>query len=172
MPITYIALGSNLGDRLKNIKRVEEFFKQSSDVEVISQSSVYETMPAGGPPQGLYLNSVWKCETSLNSGDLLQFLHKVENDLGRVRAEKDGPRTIDLDILDYEGMVSENPHLILPHPRIQDREFVLRPLFEIEPDWQHPQLKQSAAELWMKLKTKEDDLDHQLNKSLEAIAVS
>lgn len=123
-----IGVGTNLGDRLQNLKRAEELLAKSSKIKLISKSAIYETVPEGGPPQGHYLNAVWKIETLLTPLDLLRELQAVETKLGRVREIKNGPRTIDLDILDYDGITFESPELTLPHPRMNEREFVQRPL--------------------------------------------
>jgi len=131
MSIVYIGVGTNLGDRLQNLKRAEELLRKSSRIKIISQSAIYETMPVGGPPQGHFLNAVWKLETGLSPGELLRELQSIEAKLGRVRTIKNGPRTIDLDILDYDGLVLESPELTLPHPRMNEREFVQRPLRNI-----------------------------------------
>ena len=132
MAIALIGVGTNLGDRLLNLKRAEELLRKSSKIKILARSAIYETMPVGGPPQGFFLNAVWKLETGLSPQELLKELQAVEVKLGRVRKIKNGPRTIDLDILDYDGLVLESPELTLPHPRMNEREFVQRPLRYLE----------------------------------------
>ncbi len=117
-------------------------------VEVVHASSIYETAPVGGPPgQGPYLNAVAELRTDLAPADLLRTLHEIESGLGRVRAEKDGPRTIDLDLLFYADVASDDPRLTLPHPRLHRRLFVLQPLAEIAPGLVHSVLKRTIADL-------------------------
>ncbi len=133
MPIVYLGLGSNLGDRCKNIHEAVTLLNERG-VRKVRLSTIIETNPVGGPPQGLFLNAVLKAETALNPHELLVVLQKVEGDLGRIRAVKNGPRTIDIDILLYEGIHLNTPHLVIPHPRMRVRDFVMIPLLEIEPD--------------------------------------
>jgi len=133
MVTAYIGIGSNLGDRQKNIDRAIAYLKSFKDIEITKSSSIYETEPVGGPPQGKFLNGVMEIKTSLSPDDLLKYLKKIENKLGRVKKEKDGPRTIDLDILLYGDMKINNQRLKVPHPGMYKREFVLRGLKEIAP---------------------------------------
>jgi len=144
----YIALGSNLGDRLAYLDRALAELRGRPGVEVTRVSSVYETAPVGGPAgQGPYLNAVAELRTTLAAAGLLQLLLDVESGLGRVRAERDGPRTIDLDLLLYDDVVRDDPKLTLPHPRLHQRLFVLQPLAEIAPGLIHPLLKRTIADL-------------------------
>jgi 3-oxoacyl-[acyl-carrier protein] reductase len=144
----YVALGSNLGDRRAHLDRALAELREGLRVEVLRTSSVYETAPVGGPPgQGPYLNAVVELRTTLPAESLLHTLQEVENALGRVRTEKDGPRTIDLDLLFYGDEVSDDPQLTLPHPRLHQRLFVLQPLAEIAPGFVHPVLKRTIADL-------------------------
>src|SRR5438132_5073026 len=130
----YIALGSNLGDRQALLEQALKALREHPAVAVLRVSSVFETEPVGGPAgQGRYLNAAAELETSLAAEELLQALLNVEARLGRVRAERFGPRTIDLDLLLYGTLTCESPQLTLPHPRMHEREFVLRPLAEIAP---------------------------------------
>jgi 3-oxoacyl-[acyl-carrier protein] reductase len=144
----YIALGSNLGDRRAYLDRALAELRGRPGVEVTRVSSVYETAPVGGPAgQGPYLNAVAELRTTLAAAGLLQLLLDVESGLGRVRAERDGPRTIDLDLLLYDDVVRDDPKLTLPHPRLHQRLFVLQPLAEIAPGLIHPLLKRTIADL-------------------------
>jgi 2-amino-4-hydroxy-6-hydroxymethyldihydropteridine diphosphokinase len=132
--IVYLGLGSNLGDRRKNIDQALQLLTRQR-VTPLVLSSVLETVPQGGPPQGLYLNAVLKAETLLSPERLLEVVLGIEADLGRVRTEKNGPRVIDIDILLYSDLVLETPLLTIPHPRMLERDFVMCPLREVFPDF-------------------------------------
>jgi 2-amino-4-hydroxy-6-hydroxymethyldihydropteridine diphosphokinase len=149
MPTTaYIALGSNLGDRRAYLERAAEAMRGTPGVTVERLSSLYETAPVGGPPgQGPYLNAVAELRSDLPAEALLRALLDVEQRLGRVRQERDGPRTIDLDLLLYGDLVCAGPELTVPHPRLHERLFVLRPLAEIAPGVVHPVLQRTALDL-------------------------
>ncbi|MCK4463519.1 MAG: 2-amino-4-hydroxy-6-hydroxymethyldihydropteridine diphosphokinase [Candidatus Omnitrophica bacterium] len=131
MVTSYIGIGSNLGDRQGNINKAISYLKDSDKIEVKKVSSIYETEPIGGPPQGKFLNGVIEIDTDLSPLDLLDRLDEIEMKLGRVHSEKNGPRTIDLDILLYSDTQINNERLTIPHPHMQEREFVLRGLREI-----------------------------------------
>ena len=131
MVTTYIAFGSNLGDRDKNIQQALAFLKSHPKIKVIKTSSIIETDPEGDPKQGKFLNGAVKIETDLSARQLLQALQDVENKLGRERAVKNGPRTIDLDIIFYNDQTINEPDLIIPHPRWSQRSFVKDPIQEI-----------------------------------------
>ncbi|WP_303984452.1 2-amino-4-hydroxy-6-hydroxymethyldihydropteridine diphosphokinase [Niallia circulans] len=134
----YLSLGSNIGDRLEYIREAVQMLHNQEETKVVNISSVYETDPVGYEEQALFLNIVIQVETSLNPLSLLEQCQKIESELGRKRIIRWGPRTIDLDILLYnqENIVSEK--LIIPHPRIEERAFVLVPLIEIAPDIKLP----------------------------------
>ncbi|HSG82762.1 MAG TPA: 2-amino-4-hydroxy-6-hydroxymethyldihydropteridine diphosphokinase [Gemmatimonadota bacterium] len=141
-----LGLGSNEGDRVRQLERALERLKRLIRIERVS--SIYETQPVGVRDQPWFLNLVCLGHTRLLPYDLLEFLHEVENSLGRVRSEERfGPRTIDIDILAYEERVLERHDLVLPHPRMTERRFVLEPLAEIVPEWRHPVEGKTAAEL-------------------------
>ncbi len=129
----FIGVGSNLGDREKNITQALKFLQDTPGVTIEKVSSVIETEPQGGPPQSKYLNRVIKIKTTCSPQELLRVLQNIENRLGRVRKERFGPRTIDLDILLYGERTVNEPNLKIPHPRMWERDFVLTPLLEIEP---------------------------------------
>ena len=130
MPIVYLGLGSNLGDRAKNIDAALRLLNDAG-IRTVKMSSIIETDPVGGPPQGLFFNAVLKAETDLGPFELLRAIHAIEAGLGRVRTVKDGPRTIDVDILMYDELVLNAPELVIPHPRMRERAFVMEPLREV-----------------------------------------
>lgn len=127
-----IALGSNLGERERFIDSAIEALK--IQVDVLKISTLLETDPVGGPEQGKYLNGVLIGQTTLSPEELMAFLLEIESKWGRVRIVANGPRTIDLDLIDYEGLSLESDSLSLPHPRAHQRAFVLLPWLEVEPD--------------------------------------
>ncbi len=148
MPTAYIALGSNLGDRREYLERALQALRQSAGIVVTRVSPVYETEPVGGPAgQGRYLNAAAELTTDLGARQLMAALLAIEQGLGRVRAERDGPRTIDLDLLLYDQQVIDEPGLKVPHPRLHERSFVLRPLADIAPYAVHPVIGKTIAEL-------------------------
>lgn len=134
MPEVFIGIGSNLGNKAGNIQKALGYLENIPDIRIEKISSLIETEPQGGPPQPKYLNAVLKLKTKLLPGKLLEILQDIEKKLSRVRTVKNGPRTIDLDILLYGNAVIDNPELKVPHPRMFEREFVMKPLLEIEPD--------------------------------------
>ncbi len=143
----YIALGSNLGDRRRNMKSAIDRIGRMTGVRVTKISSFLETEPVGGPPQGMYLNAAIEIDCSLSAGQLLSELMRIESELGRKRLGKCFPRTIDLDILLFGGEVIDEPELQVPHPRMHERGFVLDPLNEIAPEVIHPVIGSTVAEL-------------------------
>jgi 2-amino-4-hydroxy-6-hydroxymethyldihydropteridine diphosphokinase len=132
----YLSLGTNIGDRLANLRTAVSSLAPS--VMVQAQSSIYETEPWGYSEQPTFLNQVIKCDTELTPQELLEFLKKIEVSMGRQETFRFGPRLIDLDILFYDHVKLDTPTLIIPHPRIAERAFVLVPLVEIAPDLSLP----------------------------------
>ena len=128
-----LAVGSNLGDRLGTLHACVHAIGRLPDTDVLAISPVYQTAPVGGPPQPDYLNAVLVVATGLPPRDLLAAAHRIEAAAGRVRAERFGPRTLDIDIISYAGEVSDDPVLTLPHPRAHERAFVLAPWHDIDP---------------------------------------
>jgi 2-amino-4-hydroxy-6-hydroxymethyldihydropteridine diphosphokinase len=148
MHVAYVGLGSNLGDREGHLARALEALGRVDGVVVRRRSSVRETEPVGGPPQGPFLNAVAEIETALDPAALLGALKAVERAGGRRPGPLWGPREIDLDLLLYDDLVLRADDLVVPHPRLAARAFVLEPLAEIAPDVVHPVLERTARELW------------------------
>ena len=149
----FIGLGSNLGNKEGNIKKAIDLMKEKC--KILKVSSLYETEPVGYKNQDWFLNCALKAKTNLNPKALLKFLKSIENKMLRVKTIKNGPRTIDLDILFYDDKIINENDLIVPHPRMHERLFVLEPLKEICPDIVHPKLKKSITYLKDKLKGRE-----------------
>jgi 2-amino-4-hydroxy-6-hydroxymethyldihydropteridine diphosphokinase len=148
----YIALGSNLGNRETTLRAALQRLNETAGVRVARASTFIETEPVGGPAgQQKYLNAAAVLHTSLSPRELLDVLLKIESDLGRVRQkdQRNGPRTIDLDLLIFDQKIIHEPRLEIPHPRLHERHFVLLPLSEIAPDVLHPVLRKSIRELLM-----------------------
>jgi 2-amino-4-hydroxy-6-hydroxymethyldihydropteridine diphosphokinase len=129
----YLGLGSNLGDRLGNLQAAADELDGIDGVHVVASSRVWETPPIG-PPQPDYLNAVLRVETERSPADLLEACRRVEADLGRVRHERWGARTIDVDVLLFDARTVDEPDLVVPHPRLTERAFVVLPLLELDPD--------------------------------------
>ncbi len=129
----FIGLGSNLGDRLANLQRAVEMLASREGIRFVKSSRVYETEPVG-PPQPDYLNAVVEIETTLEPFQFLGACLQIENEMGRVRTERWGPRVIDLDILTLGDERIDEPDLQVPHPRMHERGFVLLPLLELTAD--------------------------------------
>lgn len=143
--IVYLALGSNLGDRSANLKQA--IAALTPQLEVKAKSQVYETPPWGIEDQPKFLNQVVKAKTYLEPEQLLKHLKRLEVALGRKESIPNGPRLIDIDILFYDDVVLNTPALVIPHPRLHERGFVLLPLMDIAPDLVHPVSKQSVREM-------------------------
>jgi 2-amino-4-hydroxy-6-hydroxymethyldihydropteridine diphosphokinase len=148
MNTAYLGLGSNLGNRLAFLRGGRDTLLNQADIELIQASGVYETEAIGGPTDNPhFLNTVLQIQTSLEPLQLLEACLQVENEFGRSRPVRWAPRTLDIDILFYDNQVLCEEHLTIPHPRLQERAFVLAPLLEIAPDLKHPLLDQTIVEL-------------------------
>ncbi len=132
MAVVFLGLGSNLGDRKKNLLSALKALEHIG-LKIIKVSTIIETSPMGGPIQGKYLNAVAKAQTEFSPMDLLRFLKDIEGRMGRVKTVLNGPRIIDIDILLYDSLKLSTPHLTIPHPRMFERDFVMTSLKEIEP---------------------------------------
>ena len=128
-----VALGSNLGDRFDYLQKAVNEINSLTDIEISEISSVYETLPVGGPEQGNYLNAVATLNTKFEAEEVLLKLLLIELNLGRQREIAWGPRTIDLDLIWFEDQTINLENLVLPHPRAHERYFVIKPWLEIEP---------------------------------------
>ena len=147
----YLALGTNLGERLENLRLAVEAF--APQINVLAKSSIYETEPWGYADQPAFLNMVVCAQTDLSPRDLLGRLKELEVSLGRIPNFRNGPRLIDLDILFYDDLCLDTPGLVIPHPRLQERVFVLVPLVDVAPGLLHPILGRSMAQLVENLDT-------------------
>jgi 2-amino-4-hydroxy-6-hydroxymethyldihydropteridine diphosphokinase len=149
MSITaYIALGSNLGERSKNLARAIELLRAAPGVQVTRISSYFDNPAVGGPADApRFLNAACEVRTTLSPQELLQMLLQIESDMGRVRVNQNESRVIDLDVLLYGDRVIATPELTVPHPRMHERDFVLKPMEEIAYDLSHPVLKRTMHEL-------------------------
>ncbi|EHN15162.1 2-amino-4-hydroxy-6-hydroxymethyldihydropteridine diphosphokinase [Clostridium sporogenes] len=153
MHTAYIAFGSNIGDKKDYIKKALEKIEERG-MKIIKVSPVYETEPYGVLDQDSFLNGVVKIETDLTSEDLIEVLLDIEKQLDRVRERRWGPRTIDLDIIFYDNLIINKNNLIIPHKDMENREFVLKPLCDIDENFIHPVLKKSVKQLYDELKLK------------------
>ena len=150
----YLGLGTNLGDRQGNLHRAVEYINERIG-EVISLSSFYETKPVGFVSDNLFLNAACCVKTGLEPFDVLEESQTIEKLMGRINKSVDGvhfDRIIDIDLLIYDNLILQSAELILPHPRLHERDFVLFPLSEIAGDLRHPSLKKSLKELSCELK--------------------
>jgi 2-amino-4-hydroxy-6-hydroxymethyldihydropteridine diphosphokinase len=148
MATAYLGLGSNLGNRLAFLRGGRDTLTSRFDITLIHSSGVYETAAIGGPADSPpYLNAVLRIETPLSPRELLAACLAVEDEFGRTRPMAWAPRTLDIDLLLYGETMIDEPDLRIPHPRLQERAFVLAPLSEIAPDQIHPVLRQTIRTL-------------------------
>jgi 2-amino-4-hydroxy-6-hydroxymethyldihydropteridine diphosphokinase len=138
MSRAYIGMGSNEGDRLENLRSGVAALGRADDVVVVGKSGVYDSEPVGLTDQPDFLNAVIAVETTLDPYRLLSVLHKIELEHGRQRITRWGPRTLDLDILLFDDLEQGDPKLLIPHPRLNERRFVLEPLLEVDGDIRLP----------------------------------
>ncbi|QUG39930.1 2-amino-4-hydroxy-6-hydroxymethyldihydropteridine diphosphokinase [Psychrobacillus sp. INOP01] len=145
--IAFISLGSNIGNRLEYLQQAVRLLQQIEQVKVVNMSSVYETDPVGYEDQAAFLNMVVEIETILTPHELLKKCNEIEAELGRKRDIRWGPRTVDLDILLYNEENMKTQDLIIPHPRMMERGFVLIPLVELQASLVDPESKQLLADV-------------------------
>ena len=148
----YLALGTNLGDRLANLKQAVSALPPL--VRLVAASPVYETPPWGYVEQPAFLNQVIRAETDLDPHALLAYLKQTEINVGRKTTFRYGPRVIDLDILFYDEILLNSPELTIPHPNIPERAFVLVPLADLNPDLRHPSLGKTVRQMLESIDTR------------------
>ena len=154
--ICYLSIGSNLGNKRRNIEKAK-YLLEKNQVKIIKVSSLYETSSWPNKNHPKFYNIVVKITTNLKPIKLFFIMKNIEKKLGRKKAKINDPRTCDIDILDYQGLNytlrANNNILLIPHPRLHNRNFVLFPLFEIEKEWKHPQKKTKIIDLIDNLST-------------------
>jgi 2-amino-4-hydroxy-6-hydroxymethyldihydropteridine diphosphokinase len=150
----FVGLGSNLGEREAMIRLALEDLSRLPETQLVRASSLYDTEPAGEVDQPNFLNAVAQLETGLSARQLLWNLHLIEKRLGRVRTRRWGPRTMDLDLLLYGDQVIEDADLVVPHPELALRSFVLVPLLELDPLLVHPVTRETLLHLLSRLNTR------------------
>jgi len=143
-----ILLGSNLGDRLANLQQAITSIASFSTI--LQQSNIYQTAAWGNTNQADFLNQAIEIQTNQTAENLMHALLAIESQMGRVRLQKWEPRIIDLDIIFYESAIHTTDFIQIPHPEMQNRAFVLKPLLDLIPNFEHPILKQSISQLWEK----------------------
>jgi 2-amino-4-hydroxy-6-hydroxymethyldihydropteridine diphosphokinase len=156
MHLVYLGLGANLGDREKNLGQAEK--RLGAGVNIVKRSSIYDTAPAGNERQPRFLNMACAGETELEPHALLAFIKGIETEMGRQPGPVNSPRPIDIDILFYDNLVINAGELVIPHPRLVERVFVLMPLAEIAPDLQHPVNGRTIREMLGGLKRAAQDI--------------
>ena len=147
----YLAVGSNMGDKEKNIKDAIDILSKNEEVKIKKISTLIETDPVGYLDQDKFLNGAIEIETIFSPKELMSELLRIEKELKRKRIIKDGPRTIDLDILLYDNLISDDEFVTLPHPRMEERLFVMEPLNEIAPNAIHPMLNKRISTIYKEL---------------------
>lgn len=142
----FLLLGTNLGDKSQNLQKTLDYL-QNGEVNIVDYSAIYESEPWGKKDQDWFLNMVVRVDTILSPIELLEHCQEIEDKMGRVREEKWGARIIDIDILYYDNVISDDKTLLLPHPGIAIRKFTLMPLNEVIPKEIHPTINISQSEL-------------------------
>ena len=149
-----LAIGSNLGNRHHNIEKSKYLINTNEKIKIISTSSYYRTDSWPNKKDPYFLNIVLKCITTFNPSELFIFVKKIEKSLGRSKSYKNAPRICDIDVIDYDNRKLDG-EIILPHPRMHTRNFVLMPMYELDKDWKHPILKHSIKKLILSLPNKD-----------------
>jgi 2-amino-4-hydroxy-6-hydroxymethyldihydropteridine diphosphokinase len=151
-------LGANIGDKAAQIRIALEHIKNMPETSLLAVSGFYRTQPVGYKEQDWFVNAAALVETTLPPRGILTALLDIEQSMGRIRLDKWGPRIIDLDVLFYDRRVIEEADLILPHPCLDQRRFVLVPLRDIAPDWKHPRLGLTPAEMLARLESEDQEV--------------
>ena len=138
--IAYIGIGSNLGNKKKNIV-LSKYLLDQKEIKVLKVSNMFESLSWPNPKKPKFINIVFKIKTTLTPYNLMKACLEIEKTLGRKRLKRNQPRTCDIDVLDYDRKIINEPHLKLPHPRMHTRNFVLLPFYEINKTWIHPKKK-------------------------------
>ncbi|MEM0466899.1 MAG: 2-amino-4-hydroxy-6-hydroxymethyldihydropteridine diphosphokinase [Candidatus Thermoplasmatota archaeon] len=149
----YLGLGSNIGDKEKNIQKAIRSIRELYSITKISK--LYHTEPVGYKQQDWFLNCAVEIETDVHPEIILASLQMIEKKIGRTETRVNGPRTIDIDLLFYGDKIMNRVNLTIPHPRLHDRRFVLQPLLDLNPGFQHPILKKTIRELYDNLSAPE-----------------
>ncbi|MDI3508134.1 MAG: 2-amino-4-hydroxy-6-hydroxymethyldihydropteridine diphosphokinase [Clostridiales bacterium] len=152
----YLALGSNIGDRDRYIREAIDMLNGHEAIKIVKVSSTYNTAPVGYTDQVDFLNAAVAIDTTLSPRELLAACLDIEQRLGRVRTIRWGPRTIDIDIIFYDDLIIDDGILTVPHPRMHERGFVLRPLYDIAPNAVHPIYKKTVEQMYDEWKAKGD----------------
>lgn len=142
-----IGLGANLGDPKAACLGAIAALDKHPNIQVVQKSRWYKTAPVPVSDQPWYVNGALQVKTSLSAHELLRFLHQIEADFGRIRLERNEARVLDLDLLAYGDQISNSSELLLPHPRISERAFVLIPLNDVAPNWRHPVSGQTVKQM-------------------------
>ena len=158
MSRVFLSIGSNLGDRLSNIQQAVATLSMSDKIKIVKTSSFYETEPWGNKNQEWFINAALAIDTDYSPEELLQYCQNIEVQLGRIRKENEkwSQRAIDIDILMYDDLVISSENLIVPHPFMHLRAFVLVPMLEVKSDLVHPVFKKTISELYDELSNPED----------------
>ena len=151
--IVYLSIGSNLGNRINNIEKSKYELSQKG-IKIIKTSNYYESLSWPNPKNPKFYNIILKVKTKLDVNNLLNICKEIEKSLGRKKSIKNSPRQCDIDIIDYDKKITKNG-VILPHPRMHKRNFVIIPLFAIDKNWKHPVFKQNIKELISLLSNKD-----------------
>jgi 2-amino-4-hydroxy-6-hydroxymethyldihydropteridine diphosphokinase len=146
MHTIFLALGSNVGDKVSNLEQAILLLEKH--VSDIKKAQLYQTKPVGYEQQDNFVNTAVAGQTDLTPEELFLFVKEIEKQVGRIERFRWGPREIDIDILFYDDLILKNETLQIPHPRLHERDFVVRPLMDLAPQLRHPILQQTIAELW------------------------